>query len=216
MRRSPLAEARHVSASACVRVFLALLPGGAVSLFLADPPFRLPLHAGRESNPAPHNERKAMNTKNAPAIPNTKRPTASAPVHTFRLGRIVGTMLKNTHNCTHTKRSFRSEGSPAVVSGHSNTPTQALESVAFRHEKTAGDVSSGFNKMERAKRLELRPANSEEAEHSSVANFSKAIDSQLSTHASELAEISAIWPGLSREIRTAVLNLIRVSKRDAT
>ena len=68
--------------------------------------------------------------------------------------------------------------------------------------------------MERAKRLELRSANSEEVEISSVANFSKPSDSQLSTHASELAEIAAAWPRLNREIRAAMLTLMRVAARE--
>src|SRR5258708_13778717 len=63
--------------------------------------------------------------------------------------------------------------------------------------------------MERAKRLELRPANSEERENSSVANFANEPDTQLSTHASELAEIAAIWPRLSREFQMAVITMIR-------
>ena len=109
-----------------------------------------------------------------------------------------------------------SEGSPGVGSSRSGASTQPTEVVAFRREKTAGDVSSGFSKMERAKRLELNAGNSEITELVSVVNSPKATDTQLSTHAAELAEIAAIWPGLSREIRTAVLNLIRVSKRDAT
>jgi hypothetical protein len=47
------------------------------------------------------------------------------------------------------------EGSPAVASSRSDTSAQAADVVAFRREKTAGDASSGFSKMERAKRLEL-------------------------------------------------------------
>ena len=49
----------------------------------------------------------------------------------------------------------RSEGSPAVASSRSDPSAQASEVVAFRREKTAEVASSGFNKMERAKRLEL-------------------------------------------------------------
>jgi integrase len=48
-----------------------------------------------------------------------------------------------------------SEESPGVVTSRSVTSAQASEDVAFRHEKTAGVASSGFHKMERAKRLEL-------------------------------------------------------------
>ena len=42
-----------------------------------------------------------------------------------------------------------------VASGHSAPSSQVADSVAFRREKTAGVVSGGFFKMERAKRLEL-------------------------------------------------------------
>ena len=45
--------------------------------------------------------------------------------------------------------------SPIVASDHSDPTLQATDSVVFRHEKTAGVVSGGFFKMERAKRLEL-------------------------------------------------------------
>ena len=65
--------------------------------------------------------------------------------------------------------------------------------------------------MERAKRLELRSSNSEEAQDRSVANFSKTTDTQLSTHAAELAEIAEAWAGLGREIQAAVLTLVRVA-----
>jgi hypothetical protein len=39
----------------------------------------------------------------------------------------------------------------------------------------------------------------------------RATDTQLSTHAAELVEIAAAWPGLNREIQAAVLTLIRVA-----
>jgi hypothetical protein len=70
--------------------------------------------------------------------------------------------------------------------------------------------------MERAKRLELTDSNPESSESLAVVNSKNAADTQLSTHAAELVEIAAAWPGLNREIKAAVLTLIRVSKRDAT
>ena len=106
---------------------------------------------------------------------------------------------------------FGSEGSAAAASGRSDVSTQVSEVVAFRREKTAGDVSSGFNKMERAKRLELNAAKPETPEQSAVTKSANAADKQLSTHAAELVEIATAWPGLSREIQTAVLTLIRVA-----
>ena len=48
-----------------------------------------------------------------------------------------------------------SEESSAVASSRLDATSQASEVVAFRREKTAGDASSGFHEMERAKRLEL-------------------------------------------------------------
>jgi hypothetical protein len=66
-------------------------------------------------------------------------------------------------------------------------------------------------KMERAKRLELNAENPEATDQISVVNSANAVDTQLSTHAAELVEIAAAWPGLSREIQTAVLTLIRVA-----
>jgi hypothetical protein len=65
--------------------------------------------------------------------------------------------------------------------------------------------------MERAKRLELNAGNPEATDQISVVNSANAVDTQLSTHAAELVEIAAAWPGLSREIQTAVLTLIRVA-----
>ena len=65
--------------------------------------------------------------------------------------------------------------------------------------------------MERAKRLELNAGNSEPFERIAVVNSGNVPDTQLSTHAAELVEIAAAWPGLSREIQTAVLTLIRVA-----
>jgi hypothetical protein len=78
------------------------------------------------------------------------------------------------------------------------------------------ETFSGFSKMERPKRLELNTGKAEPTEHATVVNPANTTDTQLSTHATELNEIAAIWPALNREIRTAVLTLIRVSKRDAT
>jgi hypothetical protein len=48
-----------------------------------------------------------------------------------------------------------SEGSSTVASNRSDASVQVSEVVAFRREKTAEVASSGFHKMERAKRLEL-------------------------------------------------------------
>ncbi|MEO8206481.1 MAG: hypothetical protein ABI615_09895 [Chthoniobacterales bacterium] len=70
--------------------------------------------------------------------------------------------------------------------------------------------------MERAKRLELSTAKPETSEQSGVMKSANSANTQLSTHAAELAEIAAAWPGLSREIQSAVLTVIRVSRRDAT
>ena len=68
--------------------------------------------------------------------------------------------------------------------------------------------------MERAKRLELRSTNLEEFDPNSVGNFSKATDSQLSTHATELAKVVAAWPHLAKEIWTTILTLMRFAKSD--
>jgi hypothetical protein len=68
--------------------------------------------------------------------------------------------------------------------------------------------------MERAKRLELSAKKPETSDQSEVMKSNNSADTQLSTHASELAEISAAWPRLSREIQSAVLTLIRVSRRN--
>ena len=65
--------------------------------------------------------------------------------------------------------------------------------------------------MERAKRLELNAGKLEATEQIAVVNSADAVDTQLSTHAAELAEIAAAWTRLSREIQTAVLTLIRVA-----
>ena len=70
--------------------------------------------------------------------------------------------------------------------------------------------------MERAKRLELSAVKPETHEPIVVVNSVNTNDTQLSTHATELAEIATLWPALSCEIRSAVLNLIRASKRHAT
>ena len=70
--------------------------------------------------------------------------------------------------------------------------------------------------MERAKRLELNAAKPETFEQSAVMKSANSANTQLSTHAAELAEIAVAWPVLNREIQAAVLTLIRVSKRDAT
>ena len=70
--------------------------------------------------------------------------------------------------------------------------------------------------MERAKRLELNAGKPETSEQSAVMKSANSTDTQLSTHAAELVEIAAAWARLSREIQTAVLTLIRVSRRDAT
>jgi integrase len=62
---------------------------------------------------------------------------------------------ERTQLSTHEAVVLGSEGSSAVASSRSEPSTETTESVAFRHEETAGDASSGFHKMERAKRLEL-------------------------------------------------------------
>ncbi len=64
--------------------------------------------------------------------------------------------------------------------------------------------------MERAKRLELSAAKPETSEQSGVMKSANSTDTQLSTHAAQLVEIAAAWPELNREIRAAVLTLIRV------
>jgi uncharacterized protein with PhoU and TrkA domain len=68
--------------------------------------------------------------------------------------------------------------------------------------------------MERAKRLELNAGKSETSEQSAVVNSANATDTQLSTHAAELAEIVSAWPRLSPEIRVAMLTLVRVAARE--
>ncbi len=68
-----------------------------------------------------------------------------------------------------------------------------------------------YGKMERAKRLELNAAKPETSEQSALMKSANSTDTQLSTHAAELAEIVATWPRLSREIQTTVLTLIRVT-----
>ena len=50
-----------------------------------------------------------------------------------------------------------------------------------------------------------------ETSEQTVMKSANSTDTHLSTHAAELAEIAAAWPGLSREIQTAVLTLIRVA-----
>ena len=83
---------------------------------------------------------------------------------------------------------------------------------AFRREKTAGDASSGFNKMERAKRLELGNQSPDTPAQPEVAESVPPADTQLSTQGGlDLAEIVSAWPRLHPEIRTAVLTLIRVA-----
>lgn len=67
--------------------------------------------------------------------------------------------------------------------------------------------------MERAKRLELSAAIPETAVGEPVIQPAKPSDTQLSTHAPELAEILAGWPHLNAEIRGTVLALVRMAVR---
>jgi len=94
--------------------------------------------------------------------------------------------------------------------------SQVQRFVAFRREKTAGDVSSGFNKMERAKRLELNDLKTQQSQHVMDTSSPPSTDTATVTPGLELAEIIAAWTKLPPEIRSAVLTLIRVSKLDAT
>jgi hypothetical protein len=67
-------------------------------------------------------------------------------------------------------------------------------------------------KLERAKRLELSTQNSEVIEIKSDIESHDTGCSQIDAHAdAEFAEIAAAWPGLSPEIRAAVLTLIKVA-----
>jgi hypothetical protein len=61
----------------------------------------------------------------------------------------------STQLSTHAEAISGQVGSPADATGRSTLPAQVAHVVAFRREKTAGVVSGGFFKMERAKRLEL-------------------------------------------------------------
>jgi hypothetical protein len=65
--------------------------------------------------------------------------------------------------------------------------------------------------MERAKRLELHVAKPETSDQSEVMKSDSSADTQLSTHAAEMAEIASAWPRLNREIQTAILTLVRVT-----
>jgi hypothetical protein len=68
--------------------------------------------------------------------------------------------------------------------------------------------------MERAKRLELNAAQPETSGQSAIMKSPNIAETQLSTHAAELVEIAAAWPGLSRELQSAVLTLIRVASKN--
>jgi len=87
-------------------------------------------------------------------------------------------------------------------------------SLSLLNAKKPLETSSGFPKMERAKRLELNAGRSETAEQTTVVNSANTTDTQLSTHAAEVVEIGAAWPRLSREIQTAVLTLVRVGSKN--
>jgi len=94
--------------------------------------------------------------------------------------------------------------------------SQVPRFVPFRREKTAGDVSSGFNKMERTKRLELNDLQTQQNHHVADTTTPPSPDTATVTPALELAEIIAAWTKLPPEIRSSVLTLIRTSKLDAT
>lgn len=93
---------------------------------------------------------------------------------------------------------------------------QHSHSVAFRREKTAEVASSGFVKIERAKRLELNNLQTQASQPVTDTSTPSSTDTATVTPGLELAEIIAAWTKLPPAIRTAVLTLIRVSKLDAT
>ncbi|MEO7796698.1 MAG: hypothetical protein ABIY47_03115 [Opitutaceae bacterium] len=98
----------------------------------------------------------------------------------------------------------------------SRPSTQVAENFAYRREKTAGVASSGFNKMERAKRLELNDLQMQQSQHVTDTPTLSPANTATITPGQELAEIIAAWTKLPPEIRTAVLTLVRLSKLDAT
>ena len=118
------------------------------------------------------------------------------------------------HSQRHSQKAvvLRSDGSRCVASGRTDAVSQAPANVAFGHEKAAGDATSRFSELERAKRLELSEQNSEVIEIKSDVESRDSGCTQIDTHGdAEFAEIAAAWPTLPPEIRAAVLTLIRVT-----
>jgi len=70
-------------------------------------------------------------------------------------GPILSDFKKSTPLSTPAAVALGADESSPVAHSHSHASSQVPETVALRREKTAGDASSGFLEMERAKRLEL-------------------------------------------------------------